>query len=138
MLPLSTQQKSVKCSLESTGYRAGNNNVGYTSGLAVRMETPGIQNTCGCWCTPATVERRRLGPGTVLGLGRLAGMREVEVELGCVRSADTPAVPVGRPVSAVHLVVGWLGPERHADGLPQPCGQGLPPSCEPSTPCESP
>lgn len=103
------------------------------------MERPGIQNRCGfAACTPAVAERYRMVPGTGLGLGRLAGNRLVEAELAGDLAAGNPVVAAVGPVGVDHPVVGSPGPGRHADGPPQPCAGHPPPSCEPSTPCESP
>ena len=72
------------------------------------------------------------------GPGRLAGNRSVEVELAGDLAADNPVVAAVGPVGAGHPEVRWSAPELHADGPPQPCAGRPPPSCEPSTPCESP
>lgn len=102
------------------------------------MGRPGIQNTCGFACTAAVAERPPMELGIGLGPGRLADNRLVEAELAGDLAAGNPVVAAVGPVGADHPVVGWPGPGRHAGGPPQPCAGHPPPSCEPSTPCESP
>lgn len=94
----------------------------------------GIRSTFGC-CrrTRVVVEHHLTEPGIDQRPGLLAGSRSVG---GLVRHQGDSRIEEHHQQAGPRL--GWPGQQQRVDAHPQPFAGSPPPSCGPSTLCESP